>query len=179
MKSFVADVWFYRCFLFFLKFSLSLLGCLPCWGFQVFGILLPELGFAVWNVIIIKVITSYFPASKSSVSSNSDSLIPWLDVFGNVHRRCSLVFHNLFEKLAAIHKEVDVKFLKAADEKAAASSSLSPWNEVYRLGNLDKFHKAPWVNESVSCLLSKTVSSSRYVSLLLDGTVKLEACKRE
>ena len=36
-------VWFYRCFLFFLKFSLSLLGCLPCWGLQVFVIWLFQL----------------------------------------------------------------------------------------------------------------------------------------
>ena len=74
------------------------------------------------------------------------------------------MFLSLFEKLAAICKEVD-KFLKAADEKVVASSSLPSWSEVYRLGNLNKFHKAPWVNESFLLLLSKTVSSSRYVSL--------------
>ena len=44
---------FYHCFLFFLKFSHSLLGCLPCWSLQVFGIWLSQLGFAVWNVIMI------------------------------------------------------------------------------------------------------------------------------
>ena len=43
---------FHHCFLFFLKFSLSLLGCLPCWGLWVFGIWLFQLGFAVWNVVI-------------------------------------------------------------------------------------------------------------------------------
>ena len=103
---------------------------------------------------LIALITSYFPALKPSVSSDSDS---WLDVFGNVHRRSPHIFVNLFEKLAAIHKEVDSKFLKAADEKKKASSSLPPWSEVYQLGNLDKFHKAPCVNESFSRLWSKTV----------------------
>ena len=93
---------------------------------------------------------TYFPASKPSVSADSDSLISWLDVFGNVCRRSPRVFLNLFEKLTAIHKEVDDKFLKAADEKKKVSSSLLPWNEVYRLGNLDKFHKAPRVNKSFS-----------------------------
>ena len=99
---------------------------------------------------MIALTTSYFPASKPSVSSDSDSLIPWLDIFGNVCKCSPRVFLNLFEKLAAIHKEVDEKFLKAADEKKKASPSIPPWSKVYHLGNLDKFHKAPRVNESFS-----------------------------
>ena len=39
-------------FFFFLKFSLSLLGCLPCWGLWVFGFWSSHLGFAVWSVIM-------------------------------------------------------------------------------------------------------------------------------
>ena len=127
---------------------------------------------------MIALITSYFPASKPSVFSDSDSLIPWLDVFGNVRKLSPCIFLNLFEKLAAVHKEVDDKFLKAADEKKKAFSSLPPWSEVYWLGNFDKFHKAPRVNESFSQLLSKPVSSSRYVSMSLDDTAKLEVCVR-
>ena len=73
---------------------------------------------------------------------------------------------------------MDEKFLKAADEKAAASSSFPPWSEVYWLGNLDKFHEAPHVNEGFSRLLSKPVSLSWYVSMSLDNTAKLEACVR-
>ena len=80
----------------------------------------------------------------------TDFLNPWLDVFGNVRKRSPCLYLNLFEKLAAIDKEVDEKFLKAADEKKKASPSLLPWSEVYRLGNLDEFHKAPCVNESFS-----------------------------
>ena len=118
---------------------------------------------------MISLITSFFPASKPSVYSDSDSLIPWLDVFGNVRQRSPHVFLSLFEKLAAISKEVD-QFLKAADEKVVGSSSLPSWSEVYRLGNLDKFHKASRVNGSFSRLLSKTVSLSRYVSFSLDDT---------
>ena len=105
-------------------------------------------------------------------------MIPWLDVFGNVRRQSPHVFLSLFEKLAAISKEVDDNFLKAAGEKKKASSSLPPWSEVYHLGNLNKFHKATRVNESFSRLLSKTVSLSRYVSLLLDDMAKLESCIR-
>ena len=56
---------------------------------------------------MISLITSSFPKSKPSVSSDSDSLIPWLDVFGTT-RRCALcVFLKPFLKLAAISKEVD------------------------------------------------------------------------
>ena len=40
----------------FLKFSFSLLGCLPYWGLRVFGIWLSRLGFAVRNVIIIIIV---------------------------------------------------------------------------------------------------------------------------
>ena len=43
----------YCCFLFFLRFSLSLLSGLPCWGLQVFGVWLSQLGFAVWNAMIL------------------------------------------------------------------------------------------------------------------------------
>ena len=28
-------------------FSLSLLGCLPCWGLRVFGVILSQLGFPI------------------------------------------------------------------------------------------------------------------------------------
>ena len=66
---------------------------------------------------MIALITSYFPASKPSISSDSDSLIPWLDVYGNVYKHSPLVFLNLFKKLAAIHKEVDEKFLKATTRR--------------------------------------------------------------
>ena len=127
---------------------------------------------------MIYLITSYFPACKPSVSSKSDSLIPWLDVFGNICWQFPRVFLSLFEKWAAISKEVDDKFLKATDEKKKSSFSLPYWSEVYRLGNLDKFHKAPQVNESFSHLLSKTVSSSCFVSLSLDDTAKLNSCIR-
>ena len=41
------------CFLFFLKFSLSLLGFLPCWGLRFFGFWPSQLGFAVWNAILL------------------------------------------------------------------------------------------------------------------------------
>ena len=37
----------------FIKFSLSLLGCLPCWGLWVLDVWLSQLGFAVWNIIIV------------------------------------------------------------------------------------------------------------------------------
>ena len=66
---------------------------------------------------MIALITSYFPSSKPSTSSDSGSLIPWLDVYGNVYKHSPLVFLNLFKKLAAIHKEVDEKFLKTTTRR--------------------------------------------------------------
>ena len=44
-------LWFCCRFLFFLYFFL--LGCLPCWGLQIFGIKLSHVGFTVRNVMII------------------------------------------------------------------------------------------------------------------------------
>ena len=99
---------------------------------------------------MISLITGFFPHSKSSVTSSSDELIPWLDVFGNTCRCSPRVFLNLFDKLPAISKEVEEKFSKA-------SSALPQWGEVYRLGDLEKFHKAPKVNESFSRLLNKPI----------------------
>ena len=63
IKVFVVVCLFYCCFLFFLKDSLSLLGCLPCWGFRVFGFWPSQLGFAVWNVITIIIIITIISAS--------------------------------------------------------------------------------------------------------------------
>ena len=75
-------------------------------------------------------------------------------------------------------KEVEEKFDKAAEDKKKASSALPQWGEVYHLGDWEKFHKARKVNESFSCLLHKTVSSSGSLSLSLDDLTMLEACIR-
>ena len=64
---------------------------------------------------------SYFPSSRPVVATDSDPLIPWMDTFGNTRRRPSRVHLLLFQKLSAIYKEVDAKFLKAADEKKKPS----------------------------------------------------------
>ena len=42
-----------------LKFSLSLLGCLPCWGLQIVVVWLSQFGLAVWNVMMIKILIIY------------------------------------------------------------------------------------------------------------------------
>ena len=70
---------------------------------------------------------------------------------------------------------MEEKFVTAADEKKKISSALLTWGEIYCLGDLDKFHKAPRINKTFS-LLSKSISSSRYVSLSLDDSAKLETC---
>ena len=116
---------------------------------------------------VISLITGFFPHSKSSVASSSDELIPWLDVFGNTRHRSPRVFLNFFDKLSTISKEIE-KFDKVADDKKKASSAFHHWGEVYCLGDMEKFHKAPKINESFTRLLNKPVSTSRYVSLSLD-----------
>ena len=110
---------------------------------------------------VITLITGFFPHLKPSSASPSDDLYPWLDVFGTSLRRNPRLFLTLFEKLSALSKEIDEKFRKAADDKKSSS---------------DDFFKAPKINESFSCLLSKPVSTSRYVSISLVDSAKLEAC---
>ena len=123
---------------------------------------------------VISLITGFFPHLKPSSASPSNDLYPWLDVFGTSLRRNSRLFLTLFEKLSALSKEIDEKFCKAADDKK--SSALPHWGDIYRLGDFDDFFKAPKINESFSCLLSKPVSTSRYVSISLVDSAKLEAC---
>ena len=99
------------------------------------------------NVQMINLIMGYFLHLKPSFTSHSDDLIPWLDVFGNT-RLSSRVVLKMFEKLKL--KEVDKKFCWAAEDKKKLSSALPQWGQVYRLGEQEKFNKAPKVNESVS-----------------------------
>ena len=73
---------------------------------------------------MISLITSYFPSSRLAVDTDSDPLIPWMDSFRNARCHPSRVYLSLFQKLSAIPKEVDAKFLKFADKKKKPSSSL-------------------------------------------------------
>ena len=59
INLFIIAVGFHHCFLFFLKFSLSQLGCFHSWSLWVFGIWLSHLGFAVLNVIIIVIMIAF------------------------------------------------------------------------------------------------------------------------
>ena len=126
---------------------------------------------------MISLIMGYFPHSKPSVSSHSDVLITWFDVFGKTrfHSPC---FLSIFDKLKAISGEVDKKFCQTVEDKKKAPAALPSWDQVYCLGDHENFCKVPKVNESFSCLLNKKVSSSRSLSLSLDKSAKLEACVR-
>ena len=77
------------------------------------------------------------------------------------------IFLSLFNKLSLVLKVVNEKFRKAVNNKKKALIALPHWGDVYRLGGLTDFHKAPKVNESFSRLLDKPVSSSRYVFFCL------------
>ena len=48
-------IWFHHCFLFFQKFYLSLLGCLPCWGLWVFAIWLSQIIIIIITIITITI----------------------------------------------------------------------------------------------------------------------------
>ena len=118
---------------------------------------------------VVALITSFFHHFKPSSSSPSVELYPWMTAF-IMSRRCdSRVFLSLFDKLSSVSKEVSEKFRKVADDKKKAFA-LPHWGDVYCLGDLLEFHKAPKVNESFSRLLDKSVSSSRCVALLEDAS---------
>ena len=121
---------------------------------------------------MISLITGFFPHSKPIIDSTSDELIPWLDVFQNTLCHSPHVFLNLCDKLLAVSKEIKEKFGKVADDKKKTSFALRQWGEVYHLGDLEKLHKAPKVNESFLCLLNKPISTCWHVSLSLDNSAK-------
>ena len=125
---------------------------------------------------VVFLITGFFPHVKPSSSSYSMESFPWMDMFGPTLSRDPCIFLFLFDELSALLKEVNEKFQKAADEKNKVSTALPRWDDVYCLGDLPDFHKAPKVSESFSQLLDKPMPSSRYVALSLDDTFKLETC---
>ena len=129
---------------------------------------------------VVSLIMSFFLHAKpsSSSSSSSSESFPWVDIFGVSNRRDPRIFLTLFGKLSSVLKEVSEKFHKVTDNKAAASTALLRWGDVYRLGDFDAFHRAFKVNKSFSWLLDKAVSSSRYVALSVDDTARLETCIR-
>ena len=95
IKLFIVVVCFIV-FFFFLKFSLSLLGCLSCWGLRVFGFWPSQLGFAVWNVIIIIIACVYFRKTlvfRPTVLDGSD----WTDTALLLSRTRSIVALDVME----------------------------------------------------------------------------------
>ena len=89
-----------------------------------------------------------------------------------------MFFLSLFDKLAPLKREVEDQFAKAAEDKKKAVSALHKWGDIYHLGDLEDFHRAPKLNEKFSRLLDKQVSSLRYLAMTLDETTKLETCIR-
>ena len=69
-------------------------------------------------------------------------------------------------------KDIEDKFQRTTDDKKKATSTLPTWGNVYRLGDLPDCFKDPKVNESFSCILDRPVSTSSYVSLLLEESAK-------
>ena len=124
---------------------------------------------------VVSLITGFFPAAKPTDSSAVD-MSPWFDDFGSSRRRGPRVFLFLFDKLSPVKRDIEDKFQKAADDKKKATSALPTWGDVYRLGDLPDFFKAPKINESFSRLLGHPVSISCYVSLSLEESAKLEIC---
>ena len=62
------------------------------------------------------------------------------------------------------------------DKFRKATSVLPTWGDIYRLGDLEGYHKARKINESFSHLLDKPVTSSRCIAVSLDECAKLESC---
>ena len=58
------------------------------------------------------------------------------------------------------------------------SSALPHCGDVYHLGDLPDFHKAPMLNKCFSSLLDKPVSFSHHVTFSVEDISKLEMCVR-
>ena len=67
-----------------------------------------------------------------------------------LHVNTILGYFCLFLTKSSVSKEGNEKFRKAKDDRKKASSALLHWGDVYRLGALPNFHKAPKINENFS-----------------------------
>ena len=76
---------------------------------------------------VMNLITSFFPRSKSASLASSSVSFPWLDVLVASQQCAPRIFLILFEKPAAVSKEVFDKFTKVADNKRKTSSALPTW----------------------------------------------------
>ena len=66
-----------------------------------------------------------------------------MDVIGMTNCCDPCIFLPLFNKQSSVSKEVNEKFRKAADDKKKSSTTLPHWGDIYCLGDLGAFHKAP------------------------------------
>ena len=102
--------------------------------------------------------------------------IPWEDICGPSSGHDPRIFLSLFDTMLSLSKQVNEKFQKTADDKMMMSSALPRWRDVYCLGDMPDYHKAPQLNESFSHLLDKPVASCRHVALSIEDIAKLETC---
>ena len=85
----------------------------------------------------------FFPRAKLDSPSSLTGLFPWLKVVSMAQQCDPWVFLSLFEKLAAVSKEVSERFQKAAQGKKKTLSALLGWGDVYRLSDHPDSHKVP------------------------------------
>ena len=71
---------------------------------------------------------------------------------------------------------IDSKMTSNAKDQCRSRSVLPTWDDIYRLRDLTSSHAAAPLNHQFSCLLQKSVPSSRYVSLSLEDCARLESC---
>ena len=74
--------------------------------------------------------------------------------------------------------EIDRKVTANAKDQRHSRSVLPSWGNIYRLRDLPSSHSTAPLNPQFSCLLNKSVPTSRYVSLSLEDCAQLEACMR-
>ena len=74
--------------------------------------------------------------------------------------------------------EIDSKVISNAKDQCRSRSVLPTWGDIYRLRDFTSSHVAAPLNHQYSRLLQKLVPSSRYVSLSLEESARLESCLR-
>ena len=117
----------------------------------------------------------FFPEVLPS-ESRPPHLASWFQGFGEEWRKEPRVYLSCFHKIKELMMEIDSKVTSNAKDQCRSRSVLPTWGDIYRLRDFTSSHVAAPLNHQYSRLLQKLVPSSRYVSLSLEESARLESC---
>ena len=124
---------------------------------------------------VLSFIASFF-SDVLPLESQPPNLASWFQGFGEERRKEPRVYLSCFDKIKELMVEINRKVTSNAKDQRRSRSVLPTLGDIYCLRDLPSSHAAAPLNPQYSRLLNKSVPSSRYVSLSLEGCAQLESC---